>query len=389
MATTESTQKVAAPTELAVTSLKERWVAVLGRRDEPADGVEDYCSYLSKALGRNAVRLRQIRVRWDADGWLAALRSLWTDSATRASSWALLQYTTLAWSRRGVPFGAWIVLRLLRWRGLRCAVVFHEATRQAGERWVDRFRGACQDWVIRRLYSGANVAVFLDPIDRISWVPRSASKAMFIPIGANIPESEPDDTPHQERNGSTKTVAVFCLSDPPNRHRELADIAHAMEVVKQQGVKARVVFLGRGTEQAKEEIARLFGSTNGSASNLGLQSAEEVRRILSESDAMLCVRGPLYMRRGSAIAGIACGLPIIAYAGEADGTPLGVAGVELVPYLDRDALGNVLARVLSDDRMLSELRAKNITAQQRYFSWRVIADEMVRALGAAQERTSA
>lgn len=364
-------------------------MAVLGRRDEPADGIEDYCFFLRQALGRNALQLRQVRVQWDNDGWLAALRSLLANRATQTSTWALLQYTTLAWSRRGLPFGAWVVLRLLRWRGLRCAVVFHEATRQAGDRWIDHFRGSCQDWLIRHLYSDANMAVFLDPLDKVHWLPANSAKAVFIPIGANIPENELDRPDHSKRRESAKTVAVFCLSDPPNRHRELADIARAMQVVAEHGVKARVVFLGRGTEQAKEEIERLSDSTNGAILNLGLQDANEVRRVLSESDAMLCVRGRLYMRRGSAIAGIACGLPVVAYAGEAEGTPLEEAGVELVPYLDRDALGNALARVLTDDRVLLELRRKSLNAQQRHFSWDVIANEMIEALGSAEKRVSA
>lgn len=387
MATTESMRRAAAPTEFPVTNSEPQWVAVLGRRDEPADGVEDYCSYLTRALARKAVHLGQIRVRWDHDGWVAALRSLWRESATATNSWALLQYTTLAWSRRGVPFGAWIVLRSLRWRGLRCAVVFHEATRQTGDRWIDRIRGSCQDWVIRRLYSAANVAVFLDPLDKIRWLPRNAPKAVFIPIGANIPENEIDEAGRDESRVGTKTVAVFCLSDPPNRHRELADIAYAMKAVARQNVKARVVFLGRGTGEAREEIERMFDSTTGEAVTLGLQPAEEIRRILSEADVMLCVRGPLYMRRGSAIAGIACGLPIVGYAGAAEGTPLQEAGVELVPYLDRDALGNALQRVLVDTERHQALCAQSLRAYNKHFGWNAISYSFVDALsGASKQR---
>jgi glycosyltransferase involved in cell wall biosynthesis len=317
------------------------------------------------------------------------MHDLWAESTNWRSACVLLQYTTMAWSRRGFPFGAWIVLALLRRRGLHCAVVFHEATRQTGDRWVDRFRGACQDWVIRRLYSGASAAIFLDPLDKITWLPHNASKAVFIPIGANIPESQPGQIRRREHDGSVQTVAVFCLSDSPNRHRELEDIAHAMRIVAQLGVKARIVFLGRGTEKAREDIERLFDSSTGEAVNLGLQTADEVRRVLSESDAMLCVRGPLYMRRGSAIAGIACGLPIVGYAGAAEGTPLEQAGVQLVPDLDREALGKALARVLMDDAVWFELQERSIAAQRRHFSWDFIAAKMAAALQAAEKRAPA
>lgn len=384
MATTASTRRAAALPDPATARTEAHWVAVLGRRDEPTDGVEDYCIFLGQALGKNGVQLRRIRVPWVDNGWIAAIRSLWKQSVAWTGDWALFQYTTMGWSRRGFPFGAWIVLRLLRRRGLRCAVVFHESDRQTGDRWIDRVRGACQHWVIRRLYSSADKAIFLDPLNQIHWLPNGVSTAVFIPIGANVPEMRADEIGHLERNGNAKTVAVFCLSDPPNVHRELADIAEAMRIVAQQGVRARVVFLGRGTEAASAEIERLFDSATGEAVSRGLQGADEVRRTLSESDAMLCVRGPLYMRRGSAIAGIACGLPIVGYAGLAEGTPLQEAGVELVPYLDRTALGNALARVLKDDSRLAELRKRSIAAQARHFSWDLIATRMASALQAEE-----
>lgn len=362
------------------TLLQTQWLAVLGRRDEPTDGVEDYCIFLGRALERHGVELRRMRVPWTDIGWIKALRSLWGSTRKCDGEWVLLQYTTMSWSRRGFPFGAWIAFQLLRRRGLRCAVVFHEAWHQTGDRLIDSIRGVCQDWVIRRLYSGADRAIFLNPLDKIGWLPKGAPKAAFIPIGANLPDRRPDKIGHRERNGDSKTVAVFCLSDPPNRNRELEDIAEAMRTVAKHGVRARVAFLGRGTERASEEIEKLFDSTTGEAVNLGLQSGRDLQRILCGADAMLCVRGPLYMTRGSAISGIACGLPIVAYGGAAEGTPLEDAGVELVPYLDRNALGNALARVLIDGGRLAELRRRSIDAQARHFSWDVIAGKLAAAL---------
>jgi glycosyltransferase involved in cell wall biosynthesis len=364
-------------------------VALLGQRDTPTDGVEDYCTFLGKALAGENVQLRNERVLWTEKGWLAALRWLWVESANWREGWVLLQYTAMAWSQRGFPFGAMAVMSILRQRGVRCAVVFHEPFRQNGERWIDLLRGRCQEWIIRRLYAGAIKAVFLDPLEKIPWLLHRAAKATFIPIGANIPEGPSKDLFPHERSGIAKTVAVFCLSDAPNRHRELGDIAHAVRFAAQQGANARVVFLGRGTAEANKEIEELFDSTAGQVVNLGLRSADEVRQILSESDAMLCVRGPLYMRRGSAIAGLACGLPIVGYAGEAEGTPLEDAGVELVPYPDRDALGKALAKVLANEDVLSELRRKSLSAQRQLFSWNVIASKMLSVLDCAKERVEA
>lgn len=349
------------------------WTAILGRRDTPTDGVEDYCQFLAEALAKQGLKLSSVRVFWAERGWLSALRSLWTDSAGWRGSWVLLQYTAMAWSRRGFPLGVLAVLAILRGRGVRCAVVFHEPSGQAGRRWVDRFRGKFQDWIVRWLHRGATKAIFADPLEKIEWLPACEPKSVFIPIGANIPEPLPESAAIHDPHVQLKTVAVFCLSDLPNRHRELCDISHAIRFLAQQGLKIRVLFLGRGTEEAKEEIEKLFDISGGEAVNFGLQSASEVSRILSKADAMLCVRGPLFPRRGSAIAGIACGLPIVGYAGAADGTPVQDAGLALVPYLDRQALGRALAHVLADPDTRNELRRRSLLAQREHFSWDVIA----------------
>ncbi len=358
-----------------------QWIALLGRRNTPADGVEDYCTFLGRALARHGVELKLARVNWNERGWLSALRRLSRDCTEWREGWVLLQYTALAWSRRGFPVGAWAALEVLRCRGVRCAVVFHEPGRQSEEaRWITPVRGVCQDWVVRRLYSGAARSIFADRLEAIPWLPRGGAKAAFIPIGANIPASLPRADYGAANNGRPKTVAVFCLSDAPNVHREVGDISYAMRSVAARNVKLRLVLLGSGTAEAKAEVARAFEGVPVEVLNLGLRGAEEVSRTLGESDAMLCIRGMLFPRRGSALAGIACGLPIIAYEGAMDIFPMGEAGVHLVPYGNRQALADALARILLDSGLHERLRAKSLRAYEQYFSWEVIAGEMVRAL---------
>jgi glycosyltransferase involved in cell wall biosynthesis len=358
-----------------------QWIALLGRRDIPADGIEDYCTFLGRALAPHDVELKLARVNWNERGWLSALRQLSRDAAEWRGGWVLLQYTALAWSRRGFPIGAWAALEILRRRGVRCAVIFHEPGRQSADaRWITPVRGACQDWVARRLYSGAARSIFADRLETIPWLPRGRAKAAFIPIGANIPAPPPRPDYGAVSNGGLKTVAVFCLSDAPNVHREVGDISYAMRSLEAKGVKLRLVFLGRGTAEARDEIMRAFEGVPVDVVNLGLRGAEEISRTLSESDAMLCVRGTLFPRRGSALAGIACGLPIIAYEGRMDIFPMGEAGVCLVPYGNRQALGDALAQILLDSGLHERLRARSLRAYEQYFSWEVIAGEMVRAL---------
>ncbi len=350
-----------------------KWIALLGRQDMPTDGIEDYCLFLARALALQGIELEPIRLPWIEMGWVSALRQLKRASAQWRGEWVLLQYAAFSWSRSGFPFGAIATVALLRRSGVRCAVVFHEPGRQTGLHGINRVRGVCQDWVVHTLYRQAEKGIFADPLESIEWLPKGEAKAVFIPIGANIPECPPRVQRANDRDGAARTVAVFCLSDPPNRQREVSEISQAMRSVAANGIRLRLVFLGRGTTEATEEIKRAFRGSSVEVSNLGLCSAEEISRILGESDAMLCVRGRLFPRRGSALAGIACGLPIVAYAGAAEGTPLAEAGVELVPYGDREALGAALTRVLLDQQYWQQLYERNVRVQRKYFSWDPIA----------------
>ncbi len=132
--------------------------------------------------------------------------------------------------------------------------------------------------------------------------------------------------------------------------------------------------LGRGSEEARGALREAFQGTDVDVSVLGLLPAEEVARILARSDVLLFVRGHLSGRRGSGIAGIACGLPIVGYAGPETGFPITAAGVELVSQGDREALAVALGRVLSDEGLRQELRQRSLQAQATYFSWNKIAE---------------
>jgi len=275
-------------------------------------------------------------------------------------------------------------MAILRFRRVRCAVMFHEpySWEVPPTDLLDRFRAACQDLVIRMLYLSASKAIFADPLETVSWLPNRHAKAVFIPIGGNIPE--PVSGPPVARvKRVLKTVAVFCLSDPPRQQTELDEISYAVRMVSAAVPSLRLVLVGKGTAEAKEQAEQMFAGTPVEVLTLGIRSAEEVSRTLAESDAMLCVRGRLFPRRGSALAGIACGVPIIAYSGPAQQTPLAEAGVEFVPYGDRDALGAALARLLTDEKLQAEMRARNRRGQENYFSWKKIASRHLEALGFA------
>jgi len=321
-----------------------------------------------------------VRVDGVREGWLPTLRKVSKASYNWRGCWVVLQYTAMAWSKRGFPLGAAAVLAMAKYHGARCGVVFHEPFSSRGSRVIDRIRGACQQWVIQKLHDMCETSVFPEPLETIGWLRRGDEKAVFIPIGANIPDAVTASAQVDRKNSASKTVAIYCLSDPPHLHREIADISGAAKIAAQDGTKLRVFFLGRGTSEASDEIRRAFEGIPADATNWGIQSSEGVRSALEQADVMLCVRGPLYSRRGSALAGIACGLPIVGYSGAADGTPLEEAGVLLVPFGDLEALGAALCQILCDKDLAVKLHEKSQNAYHRYFNWNSIAEKFDRAL---------
>ncbi len=358
------------------------WVALLGRRDEPTDGVEDYCTFLGQALSRHGVEWRQVRVAWDEKGWRAALRGLWRDAADWRGRWVLLQFTALSWSRRGFPFGALAVLGVLRRRGVRCGVVFHDPPSQPPPpHWVGRIRRASQNWVIHRLYRGAEKAIFATPLENIPWLPKDDAKSVVIPIGANIPERV-DRRSGPAAEGRKKNVIVFGVTGAPTMAREVEEISAVLRDACATLGGLRLVVVGRGAMEARDDLTRSLANCDVELTVRGVLPAEEIAREFERADALLFVRGAITPRRGSAIAGIACGVPVVGYRAEEIRGPLGEAGIEWSRWGDRESLARGLVRVLSDGKRWRELHERNIDAQRNYFSWTRIAERFCNVLNA-------
>lgn len=354
---------------------RQRWVAILGRRDMPTDGVEDYCTFLGRQLAQRGVKLDLARVDWFDRGWIPALWGLWREGAAWAGTWVLLQYTGMSWSARGFPTGVLAALAILRRRGCRCAVVFHEFSRQGGnKRWVDRIRGSCQQWVVERLYRGSTKCIFTVPVERVPWLPQGDRKSAFIPIGANIPE-QPDRASKPRATGQQKTVIVFGVTGAPQTAGEVEEISAVMREASKSFASLRLVVVGRGSSEAHKQIEARLAGTGVEVVVRGVLPAQEVAGEFERADVLLFVRGAITLQRGSAIAGIACGLPVVGYRDGSISGPLDEAGIEWSPWRDRESLVRALVRVLSDSARWTELHERSLQAQRDHFSWSRIAHQ--------------
>jgi glycosyltransferase involved in cell wall biosynthesis len=359
-----------------------QWIALLGRCDEPTDGVEDYCKSLGQALAERGFSLTLVRLPWAERGWLPAIRWLWKESAGWSGRWILLQYTALSWSRRGFPLGLLLVVFLLRRRNASMAVVFHDPSAYGGDRPVDHVRRGIQHFVMRRIYTLADRAILPVSSAHLPWLVTQQEKAVFIPVGSNIPTplERPEAKVHLDRRLDTRTIAVFGITPGEAGRREMRDIRTLVQAAAKCTSRIHLCAFGRGTLEAEPELSQLFSSTGIQLSVLGLLPAEQIGDILANSDVQVDVRASLSSRRGSAIAGIVCGTPVIGFESPETDNAIREAGVVLFPPGDLKELAAAITRILSDDSFREELRQRNRIATEKYFSWKAISGRLLDSL---------
>jgi glycosyltransferase involved in cell wall biosynthesis len=360
-------------------------IALLGRADAPTDALEDYCNWLKRALAQQGQPMEVLRVPWATNGWLSGLAWVWREARNWSGRWILLQYTALGWSKRGFPIGAAVTIWIARHRGAKCAIVFHDALPYNAPRFVDRIRLAVQIWVMRALYRLALHSFMTVPAENVAWLPTPATKAEFIPIAANLSGTlvTSANTNSGRSENSLKTVAVFGVTGPPQLQPEVDFIAQIVRQAAEKLNAIKLLVLGRNAQEAEAPLRTALADTKVELEIHGVLPADEIERRLSESDVLLFLRGGISSRRGSALAGIACGLPVVAFEGTETGPPITEAGVLLSSERDPAALANNLARVLSDDALRNNLRKRSLEAREKYFSWNVIARKFIRVLNNA------
>jgi glycosyltransferase involved in cell wall biosynthesis len=351
----------------------QRVIALLGRPDAPTDAVEEYCRYLGKALMAEDFELTIERIAWPESGWSRAASALRRRARGWRGAWVLVQYTALAWSARGFPLRFPRVLETLKAAGVRVGVVFHDIEPFNGTRLIDGVRRLAQLHVMRKALRLSDAAVFTVPMENISWIKRQDGKGCFIPVGANLPGSGEAVSRKGISTGGILSVAVFGITGGPSGNWEIENIVEAVRFAVSRVGHLRLIVFGRNAQSAEEELRNRFRDSAVELHVLGVLSGEDIVRTLSISDVLLFVRGPISTRRGSAIAGIACGLPVIAFEGSETAAPITEAGLALFSPGKKGDLKDVLLRVLEDEHYRASLAQRSWLAQRQYFSWHAIA----------------
>lgn len=353
-------------------------IALLGRLDLPTDGVRDYCDLLSEAFARRGERLELVQLRWENDGWRKALFNLWKQSRGWKGRIVFLQYTALMWSRRGFPIGALGVLAILKIRRVRMGAVFHDVSYIRARRWIQHIRYAFQIFAIRSVFRCSEIPILTVPASQLSWLPFNSHRAVFIPVGANFPPVETATL--RKSRAPAPTVAVFGVTGGAHIATEAREIAKAMKHAAGRLPGLRLEIFGRGALEAETTLRKELAGSGIALSVAGVLPAGEVHAQLQQADVLLFVRGSISSRRGSAIAGIVCGIPVVGYRGAETASPITEAGVLMVENKDGVALAEALTRVLTDAKLYADLCRRNADVTARYLSWDAIAAQFSQAL---------
>lgn len=351
----------------------QRVIALLGRRDAPTDAVEEYCRYLGEALIAEDFELNIERVPWKESGWRGAISALRERAQGWRGAWVFVQYTALAWSERGFPLRFLQVLKILKAADIRLGVVFHDFEPYAGKRAIDAVRRRAQLRVMRTSLRLCDAAVLTVPLQKSSWIKHEPGKGYFIPVGANLPTSGDANSRQGISMGGKLSIAVYSITGGEAGRWEIDNIVEAVRFAAERVGNLRLIVFGRNAQSAEAELTKRFSDSAVELHVLGVLPPEDVVRSLTISDVLLFVRGPISTRRGSAIAGIACGLPVIAFEGPETAAPITEAGLAIFSPQRKGDLGDVLLRVLQDEHYRASLAQRSLLAQRQYFSWHVIA----------------
>ncbi len=348
----------------------QRVIALLGRKDEPTDAVEEYCRYLGVALERLNIHIEVERFSWEKIGWPKAFEQLEKSARGWRGQWVFVQYTALAWSSRGFPLKFPRVLKILKSAGCRVGIVYHDVEPFPGARLVDCLRRAVQIRTMRQSLRLADTAIFTVPQEKLSWLTESPARATFIPVGPNLPIPAAG-VPLIAR--AIPTVGVFSITGGQVGVEETKIIIATVRHAAQKLGSLRLSIFGRHAELREAALRRGLMDVPVDLFVEGVVAPEQVVQRLSACDVLLFVRGPISSRRGSAIAAIACGLPVIAFPGSETAAPITEAGLLLVQPNRPEEIRDALVRVLSDSALRADLASRSRVAYQQYFSWDAIA----------------
>lgn len=357
------------------------FTAILAARMH-AQGAEVQVLTSQRAQGAEAPwTVHPVMRRWDvASLWkaMAALERTWRPDVVN------IQYQTAAYGMRPAVN---LLPRLVK---APCVVTFHDLKVP----YLFPKAGPLRPWVNRALAQGCGAAIATNAEDLATlrtWA--GVRRVALIPIGSNVSPSLPADYDRagwRERYGLSPESLLLCYFGFLNASKGGEELVAALDALVQQGRDAHLLMIGGAVgasdatnatylETVRREIAAR--SLEGRVIWTGYLSQEQVSAAFAAAD--LCVlpyRDGISFRRGSLMAALAHGLPIVSTRPQ---TPLAEiehgANAWLVEAGDARGLAEAVA-YLADDAALRQRLSQGARALARRFDWDEIAAETLHLL---------
>jgi glycosyltransferase involved in cell wall biosynthesis len=335
--------------------------------ERTVDGVVDHARHLVCALDNVGATSELIAMNWRESGVLTAairvLRALWLHRPRRF----LIHYSQLAWSRRGLPFGLLLLVAACRVFAPGCVWV-HDPDRVSTRRLLrHRLASAVKGVGLRSATRIAGMSVVSVEPSRIYWAKGVIRNRLAFC-------ASPSNVGHAQWNPPSDMFTVACFGiDVDVVHREGPPISHVAEELARLIGPFRLRVLGTSRANRTESFVEHLQMVGVECDAPGYLEADAVAERLATSHAYLAARGPLSSRSGALAAALACGLPIVGYAGAETGFPVNQAGVVFVGSGDAKLLAEALAALSGDVARQAELSRRSSQAAAASMSWSDVA----------------
>src|SRR5207248_2005766 len=100
-------------------------------------------------------------------------------------------------------------------------------------------------WVMRRAYRMANLSILTVPVQNAKWLPPRPAKAVFTPVGSNVPQP-PSSAEIPAQTNAKRAVSVFAITDR-GADREIEELALIVNAAASAAGSFRLVTFGRGS----------------------------------------------------------------------------------------------------------------------------------------------
>lgn len=357
-----------------------RVILLHGDRGAEVDGIRDHTRRLAAALARSGARVTPALLDTRGRGarrWGRAWRRLRRLGPGDA---VVVQYSPFCWGRRGFAPGLLacvLALRAGRRRPTIALLVHEPHVPMSSWRWA--VMGAWQRAQLAALRSAADVVfVSIEPWARHLAGRRPARPVHHLPVGSNFPDARGARARGRRALGAAEgTLVLACLGrDHPGWLG-----AYVVEAANAIAPLGPLLVLNLGAE-----APALPGLATGiEVVTPGYLEAEEFAARLAAADVFLLPTADgASTRRGSLMAALQHGLPVLGTAGElTDGVLRGTgAGPVLTAVPDRDEFARAAVRLAGDRDGRVAAGEAGRRLYEREFDWSVTARRLLEALPA-------